>query len=327
MKYIVSVSGGLGSAEALKRTIETYGKENVVAVFADVKGDAKSHFWAKFPIIDQLLHERFGGESRDTYRFLWQLSYHFDIPIERLEDKDGRTIFSVLAANRAWRLWVNGYFVHKCSEILKREQIKEYIQTHFKPGEYTIVLGMEWDEDHRVKGALKYWRKELGWDVEVIAPNAEFPLADNCTTERWITEAGIEIPAAYPEGFEHGNCNQGCIAAGQGYYANLYFKRPGVYFYWMWIENGLIEFWGKFVTILKDERGGVTKPLSLQSFVARILTGDYIKSDIGGCGCFVGNVMAKMMVDAPIVPPVKKELVKPVVRAVGESLPLFKDIA
>ena len=27
MKYIVSISGGLGSAEALKRTIAKYGKE------------------------------------------------------------------------------------------------------------------------------------------------------------------------------------------------------------------------------------------------------------------------------------------------------------
>ncbi len=84
MKYIVSVSGGLGSAEALKRTIETYGRENVVAVFADVKGDGSMPFIG-MPSITKLLNERFGGESRDTYRFLFQLANALAIPIVRLE--------------------------------------------------------------------------------------------------------------------------------------------------------------------------------------------------------------------------------------------------
>ena len=37
MKYIVNVSGGLTSFEALRRTIEPHGKENTHAYFADTK--------------------------------------------------------------------------------------------------------------------------------------------------------------------------------------------------------------------------------------------------------------------------------------------------
>lgn len=325
MKYIVSVSGGLGSAEALKRTIEQHGKENVVALFADVKGDAKTHFWSKFPVLDQLEHERFGGESRETIRFLWQLSYHFDIPIERLEDEHKRTVYAVFAKNRAFRLFSGGVFVHKCSEILKRGVIKQYILSNFKPGEYTIVLGMGWDEAHRAKASQAYWRRELGWDVNVISPNAGKPLADKCVTERWVTEAGLDIAPAYEQGLDHDNCNAFCIAAGQGHYAIVYNKRPGVYFYSARMEKSLSNYWGKPVTILKDERGGETKPLSLYDFIPRILAGDYQKGDIGGCGCFVGNPMATVLLDAEIVVPVKKIVDKPHVKVIGESMPLFGD--
>lgn len=44
MKQIVSFSGGMGSAEALKQTIEKYDKKNVIALFADVKGNGNSHY-------------------------------------------------------------------------------------------------------------------------------------------------------------------------------------------------------------------------------------------------------------------------------------------
>jgi hypothetical protein len=287
-KYIVSVSGGLGSAEALKRTIERYGKENTVAVFADAKGDGLTHTFSAAPVVDALLHERYGGESRDLYRFLWQLSAHFEIPIERLED--GRTIWRVFADNRAFRLFSGGVFVHKCSDELKRQTMKRYILSHYQQGTYAIVLGMGWDEPHRVTTAQAYWRRELGWAVDVLAPNADAPYVDNCTVERWIHAAGIETPAAYTDGFEHNNCGGGCISAGQGHFANLYKTRKDVYLYWAYMEAQIQRVIGKRVTILKDERGGETRPLSLYEFIPRIEAGDYRKLDWGGCGCFVGQL-------------------------------------
>jgi len=116
-KHIVSFSGGLGSAEALKQAIDRYGKYNVIALFADVKGSGLSHTWS-MPIIDNLLHERFGGETRDLYRFIWQLSAHLEVPVIRLEN--GKTIFRVFADKKAFRVWAGGGFVHSCSEQLKK---------------------------------------------------------------------------------------------------------------------------------------------------------------------------------------------------------------
>lgn len=287
MTYIVSVSGGLGSAEALKRTLEQHGRGHTVALFADVKGSGRTHTW-NMPAIDDLLHERYGGEARDLYRFLWQLSYYFDLPIERLTD--GRSIWRIFAENRAFRLWSGGGFVHKCSEILKRQQIKQYVLNHFAPGTYSLVLGMGYDEGHRVKTAQAYWRRELGWEVEVLAPNAEPPYAVNCDTQRWCQAAGIEVSQSYYDGFQHDNCGGGCIAAGQAHFANLYKTRREMYLYWAYMEASIQRLIGKSVTILKVERGGETKPLSLYAFVPRIEAGDYPKLDWGGCGCFTGQL-------------------------------------
>lgn len=288
MKYIVSVSGGLGSFEALRRTIEKHGKENVRAVFADVRGDGNGHFWSTAPFVDGLLHERYGGEARDLYRFLWETSYHFGIPIERLED--GRTIYRVMAENRAFRLWAGSGFVHFCSDALKKRVIQKWIQANFQPGEYTIVLGMGWDEQHRIVNATAFWRKALGWDVSVTSPLTESPLVDNCDIERELYRAGIEVPGAYYDGFEHNNCNKGCISAGLTHFANLYLKHPEIYLYWAYIEYCLQRYWGKdkAVTILKSQRDGITAPLSLYDFIERIKVDDYPKMDWGACGCFSG---------------------------------------
>ena len=66
MKTIVSVSGGLSSYEALRRVVASRGRQNVVAVFADVKGDGATHApFSPAPAIEPLLHERYGGEARD----------------------------------------------------------------------------------------------------------------------------------------------------------------------------------------------------------------------------------------------------------------------
>lgn len=283
MKHIVSFSGGLGSAEALKQTVDKYGKENVIALFADVKGSGLTHTWS-MPTIDNLLHERFGGETRDLYRFIWQLSHYFDVPVERLED--GRTVFRVFADNKAFKLWSGGVFVHKCSEQLKRVQIKKWIlKSGLKVGEYDMTLGFGWDEAHRLKAAQGFWQRELGWEIPILAPMS----ADSCDTTRWVTAAGIEVSKSYTELFEHDNCNGGCIAAGQAHFANLYHKRYETYMYWAHMEASIQKVIGRDVTILKDERGGIAKPLSLYGFIPRIKIGDYAKNDWGGCGCFVGQ--------------------------------------
>lgn len=286
MKYVVSISGGLGSAEALKRAIEKFGKENVIAVFADVKGTGE-HAWFGMPTISKLLHERFGGESRDTYRFIWQLSHHFDIDIERIGTSE--SIWDVFARRKALRLVVGSAFYCPASEDLKRAVIVDWVKKNLVAGEFTIVLGMAWDEEHRTKRSEFYWRKALGWDVNVISLNAEKPYASNEASALYFLQNGIEIPSAYAENMEHNNCGGGCTQAGQGHYATLYLKRPLVYWYWAWMERMVTRVIGHDYTILKDTRNGETKRLSLYDFVERIEKGDYRAKDGAACACF-GNI-------------------------------------
>jgi hypothetical protein len=213
MKYVVSISGGLGSAEALRRAIAKFGKENVVAVFADVKGDGK-HLWAGMPAISQLLHERFGGETRDTYRFIWQLAHHFDVPIHRLETPE--SIWDVFVRRQALRIVVKNNFYCPASEELKRAVIARWCIKNLAQGEYCMVLGMGWDEEHRVIKSRFYWRERLGWDIEIISLNSEKPYASNQETMAYLIRNEVEIPSAYVLGFPHNNCGGGVYAGRAG---------------------------------------------------------------------------------------------------------------
>lgn len=284
---IMSVSGGLGSAFALKLICATGGK--IDAVFADVKGTGRSHFWSDLTSIEELLHERYGGESRDTYRFLWQLAETLDCPIQRLED--GRSIWAIFAKVRALRLVVGKRFVCKASIDLKREVIAHYIETHYRPGTYRIALGMGVLEPHRIKDALNWWRKRLGWAVEVYSPLIDeykktHQAIDNCEINKWLHRVGIEAPDAYRDDFSHNNCNQICVNGAQSHYATLYRVKPLHYAYAAWQEYRWQQYTGKDNTILKDERGGTTKPMSLYEFADRVVAGDVNERAGGVCGCF-----------------------------------------
>ncbi len=298
MKTIVSVSGGLSSFEALRRVIAHRGRENVIAVFADVKGYASNHHWSPVPAIEPMLHERFGGESADTYRFLWEMSYALDMPIERLED--GRTIFNLFASKRAFRLKAGAFWYAPCSEALKRHTIADWIEANFAPGEYEIALGMKWDEAHRTEKAQVWWAKRLGWEVRVFSPLADKPFVESCDISVTARRVGITTPDAYGEGFANNNCSGGCVHAGQGQFASLYQLRNGVFHSWAWQEHNLNRYWGKRATILKDDRGGVASSMSLDEFIPRIETGDYRQLDLGGCGCFTNAMIGDFLTQAEV---------------------------
>jgi hypothetical protein len=304
MKRIVSISGGLGSLEALKRTVEMYGAEDIVSVFADVKGFGLSHWWSPFPYLEQLLHERFGGESRDTYRFLWDISNHFEIPIERIEDKKGRSIWAVFAEVKAFRLFVPkaNLFYAPCSKHLKREVIKEWLLDNFEPYSFEIVLGFGWDEEHRLAKARLFWSAVLGYDVPVSAPLMDKPYVDNINILSWLKQIGLKPPSAYHQKFLHNNCGGGCVQAGQAAFVTLYYERPDIYQYWSYQETAIRKIIGSNVSILKDQRGSSTTPLTLIEFEERIKVGDYRKNDFGACGCFSNGLMSEIVAAAELRP-------------------------
>ena len=77
------------------------------------------------------------------------------------------------------------------------------------------------------------------------------------------------------------------MKAGQAQFAQLYKIRPSVYDEWERNEEDVRQHIGQNVSILKDRRGGETKPMTLAAFRERIETGDYDHDEWGGCGCGV----------------------------------------
>lgn len=303
-KTIVSVSGGFGSAYALKKAIDLYGKDNVIAVFADVKGTGYSHTWSDLPELEYLLHERFGGESRDTYRFLWQLSYALDIDIIRLED--GRSIWSVFAETRSFRLFVNGKFFCKASEALKRVVIADWIDAQsFEAGSIQMVLGMSFWEGHRLYNAQGWWRARLGWDIEVVSTLGQYD--DDCQMVLWANSIGLEIPKAYSNGLSHNNCGGKCVMAGQTNYAILYRTDFEGFMYAAWQEMRLRTIVGIDATILKDGRKGYDPSLTLVDFAQRVIDDDVDEKDVGkGCSCFTSSLLSVALMAGTFVGKTRK---------------------
>src|SRR5262249_42180370 len=113
------------------------------------------------------------------------------------------------------------------------------------------------------------------------------PYLTKCDMIREAKALGLPLSEAYMDGFSHDNCGGGCVKAGQAHFALLYKIRPAVYGEWESNEEDVRCHIGEDVSILKDRRGGATKPMTLAAFRARIESGDYDKNEWGGCGCGV----------------------------------------
>lgn len=257
MIYIVNLSGGLTSFEALDRTIEQHGRANTVPVFADTR-----------------------IEDPDLYRFLDDQERYLQIEIVRVAD--GRTPFDVWHDKRAITLRGPGAGIALCSQILKREVINRWIaEQHY--AEYTLVFGMDWSEIDRMQRMRDFYAP-----IPVWFPLAEPPYVDKCDIAAKLDRIGIAVPALYLEGFTHNNCGGGCVKAGQAHWARLYATRPETYARWEAEENKLREYLQKDVSILVDRRGGgPRKSQTLAAFRERLDRGEvYDSLDWGGCGCF-----------------------------------------
>jgi 3'-phosphoadenosine 5'-phosphosulfate sulfotransferase (PAPS reductase)/FAD synthetase len=197
VKYIVNLSGGLTSFEALRRTLDKHGKANTNAVFADTS-----------------------SEDPDLYRFLDDQERYFGISI--LRTKDGRDPWQVMKDEG----YITLQGMAPCSNILKRECIEREIALDYARGSYTRVFGYEWNEIERMERLTAAVSPDPTW-----FPLAEPPYVDKCHIAAFLERIGIAVPRLYQLGFEHNNCSALCVKAGQAHWAKVYFALPERYAY------------------------------------------------------------------------------------------------
>lgn len=254
---ICHLSGGVASWLAAKRALAKYGRENTILLFADTRAEEKS-----------------------TYTFLSQCIQDLSPVREVHLLSDGRTPWQVFRDER----FLGNSRIDPCSRILKRELMNKWVRDRFHSGNCVQIFGYDWTEGHRLR---KLQSRFSPWPVE--APLLEEPYLEKCDMLKLARDNGMTIPKLYELGFSHNNCGGECVKAGQAHYARLYQVLPAAYAHAEKKESELIQLLGN-VSILKDRRGGISRPMPLSEFRSRIESGDFDKFDYGACSCFTGSM-------------------------------------
>lgn len=265
MKRVVMFSGGICSWAAARRVKHRMQwSDQLTLLFTDTK-----------------------AEDEDLYRFLSEAAE--DIGGELVWIAEGRTPWQVFRDNKM----IGNTRADICSRILKRDLSDKWLADNCDPASTTIYLGISWDEAHRFDGVdengsptgAKHRYARLGWRCE--APMIEPPYRTRNDILASLRRSKIVPPRMYAEGWAHNNCNRFCIKAGEGHFSHLLRVRPDLYQFHEEQEADPV-FNGH--TILRDRRGGETKPLSLRQLRERIEAGGQVDMfDLGGCGCFTSE--------------------------------------
>jgi hypothetical protein len=265
MKHVVMFSGGIGSWATAKRVAEEHGTDDLVLLFADVKGDTVN------PHI---------GEDEDTYRFIKEAAENVGGQLVRVAD--GRNIWEVFRDDR----FLGNTRLANCSKFLKQIPCRNWLDENCPDGSAVVYVGIDWSETHRLPAVEKAYLPYVA-----KAPLTDPPFLDKEQMIKWAESEGLDPPRLYEKGFPHNNCGGGCVRAGQGQFKMLLEQNPERYAVWEREEQGLRDYLGKDVAILRDRRGGKVKPLPLSVFRRRVNGEPELvdADDIGGCGCFVDD--------------------------------------
>jgi 3'-phosphoadenosine 5'-phosphosulfate sulfotransferase (PAPS reductase)/FAD synthetase len=224
----------------------------------------------------KLLFTDTNGEDPDLYRFLQESAD--DIGAELIVlDNDGRTIWDVFRKQRM----IGNTRLSVCSRVLKQEPARRWLEANTDPDRTGVIVGIDWTETHRLP-AIE--RNYLPWTA--LAPLCEPGAWSKDRISKELAAVGIAEPRLYAMGFPHNNCAGACVRGGQGQWALLLQHNPERYAQEEAEENRFREETGKDVAILRDRRGGTTKPLTLTALRKRIEgEGEVDMDDLGGCGC------------------------------------------
>lgn len=256
MKYIVSFSGGVGSAMSAELAIKEYGKQNVILLFADT-----------------LI------EDETLYTFNEQVSAYLGLAITSISE--GRTPWQVFEDEK----FIGNSRIDPCSKILKRNLLKKWIQSKFKSTEVEVIMGIDCTEEHRLQRVVSANRPYLYRSMLIEQDIFVFPQ----TKLDWIKNRGLSLPRLYELGFAHDNCGGFCVKAGLGQFKLLFEKLPERYRYHEDKEQQAINNNPNLRPFLKKMIKGKTIYLTMKEYRVQFLEKNKIteaeKLDFGGCGC------------------------------------------
>lgn len=263
LRHVVMFSGGVGSWATAKRVAELYGTDDLTLLFADVGGGHTS------PHV---------GEDEDCYRFIGDA--HKNVGGELVVLNEGRDIWEVFKDDR----FLGNSRLANCSKYLKQKPCREWLEANCDPANTAVYVGIDWSETHRIPAIENAYLPYLAFCPMTEPPYlGKEDMLDQCRAE------GLEPPRMYASGFPHANCGGGCVRAGQGQFKLLLEQNPERFAFWESKEQEMRDHLQKDVAILRDRRGGVSKPLPLTVLRQRIQgePESVDADDIGGCGCFV----------------------------------------
>ncbi len=262
-RHVPMWSSGITSWAVARMVIERHGRDNTTLLFADTR-----------------------AEDVDNYRFNREASAQLGMDLTVV--CDGRTPQQVNVDTR----WLSNSRTAKCSELLKIAPSRKWLETNCDPADTILYLGLDWTEPERVDTNRRLWAP---WKVE-------FPLVDAMKPkDHWIAECratGVMEPEMYRLGFAHANCGGACVRGGQAQWAHLLDvggRFADNFRSWEAHEremNELLDRGDEPVAVVRDRRGGATRPLPLTVIRQRheeqpsLLDAD----DWGGCGCFTDVV-------------------------------------
>lgn len=253
MRHVVMFSGGITSWAVAARVADEHGTADLTLLFADTR-----------------------VEDADLYRFNEAVARDIGVPITVL--RDGRTPWQVFRDKRH----IGNTRLANCSHLLKQVPCRRWLEEQTTPDDAAVYVGIDWTEAHRLAAIRRGYSP---WSVR--APLCFPPYVSKFQLIEEVRARGIKPPRLYELGFAHNNCGGACVRGGQAQWARLLEIDPERYAQEERAEDDLRAYLHKDVSILRDRRGGQTRPLTLTALRQRIESKqDVDQDDWGGCGCF-----------------------------------------
>ena len=226
--HVVQYSGGIGSWAAAQRVVAAHGTTNLVLLVADTR-----------------------VEDPDLWRFVHDSTVH--IGVSPTVVADGRTPFEVFQDRR----FLGNSRLAPCSQVLKQQPSRAWLEKHADPANTVLYVGIDWSEAHRTPPIVAGWAP---WTVRF--PMCDPPYLTKQDMLDAARAAGLTPPRLYELGFSHNNCGGVCVRGGQKHWLHLLSVFPDRYAHAEKAEQQLRTQLGD-VAILRERRGGVSRPLTL----------------------------------------------------------------